>query len=122
MALTTKEKIFYQDQADSSLEILNKENLSTKEKIAAQDRLTEALEKLGGDKPEKTMYKRLVSGEFNKLPYKQYFEKLKAACEEEYGTDAQVRKLVGISLYSLIRAYLEQWYDSATDSMMKQAA
>lgn len=106
MALTTKEKIFYQDQADSSLEILNKENLSTKEKIAAQDRLTEALEKLGGDKPEKTLYERIRDGEFNNLEIGKFVEKVREALKAINGDGLQESKDCAIQ-------YMKVHYDSA---------
>ena len=130
MALTFKEKIFYQDQAESSLETLNKENLSIREKVATQDRLTEALEKLdaGLEEPKApaSLYERLVNGEFNSLPWEQYFEKLKEACEEE----AERRKAAGargLEAHPMAIAcievgkYLEAHYDPATDSMSKAA-
>lgn len=128
MALTFKEKIFYQDQVESSLEILNKENLSIREKVATQDRLTEALEKLdaGLEEPKApaSLYERLVNGEFNSLPWEQYFEKLKEACEEE----AERRKAASgeeTDASSLGREvaikYLEAHYEPASDSMSKAA-
>ena len=86
MALTFKEKIFYQDQVESSLEILNKENLSIREKVATQDRLTEALEKL--DAPADTssahpLYDQLVAGDFNDFTHEKFADMCGRIAAEE---------------------------------------
>lgn len=113
MALNLKEKRFYQDQVESGLEALDKKGLPIKEKRAAQDQVLDALEKLGGDKAGKTLYQRLVDGEFNNLPYMQYYEKLKKAWEEK-GAPLADAPLEAIK-------YLEAHYDPATDSMTQVA-
>ena len=96
MALTFKEKIFYQDQVESSLEILNKENLSIREKVATQDRLTEALEKLdaGLEEPKApaSLYERIMKGEFNSLPVEPFVKKVEEALEEVDGYGVQEAK------------------------------
>ena len=86
MALTFKEKIFYQDQVESSLEILNKETLSIREKVATQDRLTEALEKL--DAPTDTpsahpLYDQLVAGDFNDFTHEKFADMCGRIAAEE---------------------------------------
>ncbi len=113
MALTFKETVFYQDQVDSGLETLDKGGLSFKEEVAIQDQVTEALEKLTGDTAEKSLYDRLVAGEFNKLPWQQYYEKLKEAWTER-GADLASAPMEAIK-------YLEAHYDPASDSMNQAA-
>ncbi|MDO4840478.1 MAG: hypothetical protein Q3990_07375 [Desulfovibrionaceae bacterium] len=83
MALTLKEKRFYQKQATASLALLNKEGLTFKETIAAQDQLSEALEKLRDDKAEKSLYQRLVDGEFYKLHWEEFARMCDRITKEE---------------------------------------
>ncbi len=72
MALTLKEKRFYQNQLFTALETLKKGGLTLKEASAARQQLSEAMEKLEGSKPEKTLYQRLADGEFNSLQWQQF--------------------------------------------------
>ncbi len=48
-----------------------------------QKQLTEEVGKIIEDKPGKTLYQRLVEGEFNGLDYKTFFDILIRSCEEE---------------------------------------
>ncbi len=123
MALTFKETVFYQDQVDSGLETLDKGGLTFKEEVAIQDQVTEALEKLTGNTAEKSLYERLVAGEFNNLPWQQYYEKLREAFEKEYTGNTPFSSLIHSgTLTAVVRSYLENWYVPATDSMKEQAA
>lgn len=83
MALNLKEKRFYQDQVESGLETLDKEGLPIKEKRAAQDQVLDALEKLDGNTDEKTLYQRLVDGEFNDLQWGQFADMCDRIVQEE---------------------------------------
>lgn len=115
MALTFKEKIFYQDQAESSLETLNKENLSIKEKVATQDRLTEALEKLdaGLEEPKApaTLYERIMKGEFNSLPAGKFIFKVNEALEEVESYGLPEAK-------ACLKQYVQAHYDAANNLLI----
>ena len=131
MALDFNEKRLYTKQATASIKALTGGNLPFNEKRTATKKLAEAVAKLSGKgqqepKAPASLYERLVNGEFNSLPWEQYFEKLKEACEEE----AERRKAAGenglearsSSIACMeARKYLESRYDPATDSMSKAA-
>ncbi len=53
------------------------------------------IEKLIGDKPEKTVYQRLIDNEFNSLPYKLFFDILKRGCKEEAARIDNLRPSTG---------------------------
>ena len=115
MALTFKEKIFYQDQVESSLEILNKENLSIREKVATQDRLTEALEKLdaGLEEPKApaSLYERIMKGEFNSLPVDPFLRKVAEAREEDDSIGVLGAK-------ACVKQYVQAHYDAANNLLI----
>lgn len=113
MALTFSEKRLYQKQAAASRKTLKKGGLAFMEKRAAQKQWKEALAKLRGAKAEKSLYERLVAGEFNNLPWQQYYEKLKEAWTES-GADLASAPMEAIK-------YLEAHYDPASDSMDQAA-
>ena len=127
MALTSAERRSYMNQLFDNQDRLEQEKLSRTDRRTCTNLMFEALDKLdAGEQPDAaiTLYERIMNGEFTSLPWEQYFEKLKEACEEEAkrrkaANPGEETNASSIGREAAIK-YLEANDAPATDSMSRR--